>query len=76
MKQRRLKMYSRAQRPMASGYLPELDQSEELDADGVTLYQELIGVLRWAIEIGRVDVYLEVSMLSAYQASPRCGHLE
>jgi hypothetical protein len=38
--------------------------------------QELIGVLRWATEIGRVDILLEVSLLSQYQASPREGHLE
>ena len=40
------------------------------------MFQELIGELRWAIEIGRVDIHTEVSMLSAYQASPRRGHLE
>ena len=33
-------------------------------------------MLRWAIELGRVDIYLEVSILSAFQASPRQGHLE
>ena len=62
--------------PMASSYVPELDMSEELDGDGITMFQELIGELRWAIEIGRVDIHTEVSMLSAYQASPRRGHLE
>ena len=40
------------------------------------MFQELIGELRWAIEIGRVDIHTEVSMLLAYQASPRQGHLE
>ena len=50
--------------------------SEELRGDNITMFQELIGELRWAIEIGRVDIYTEVSMLSAYQASPRQGHLE
>ena len=36
----------------------------------------MIGILRWAIELGRVDIHLEVSLMSAYQASPRRGHLE
>jgi hypothetical protein len=40
------------------------------------MYQELIGELRWAIEIGRVDILHEVSLLSSHQASPRRGHLE
>jgi hypothetical protein len=33
-------------------------------------------VLRWATEIGQVDILLEVALLSQYQASPREGHLE
>ena len=71
-----LKFPSRAVTPMIQGYAPELDASEELESKGVTFFQELIGILRWAIEIGRVDIYLEVSMISAFQASPRRGHLE
>ena len=39
-------------------------------------YQNLIGILRWAMELGRIDIYLEVSLLSAYNAQPRQGHLE
>ena len=38
-------------------------------------YQELIGILRWATELGRADILHEVSILSQYQASPREGHL-
>ena len=37
---------------------------------------QLIGILRWAVEIGRIDIYLETSLLSQYQANPRFGHLE
>jgi hypothetical protein len=62
--------------PMSITYVPELDVTEELNSDDVTFFQELIGVLRWATEIGRVDILLEVSLLSQYQANPREGHLE
>ena len=62
--------------PLSSGYRPETDVSEELLPDRVTYFQEIIGILRWSIEIGRVDVLFEVSSLSAYQASPRQGHLD
>ena len=48
----------------------------ELKADGVQYYQEIVGMLRWAVEIGRVDILLEVSMMSAHLALPREGHLE
>ena len=40
------------------------------------MYQELIGELRWAIEIGIFENEHEVSVLSLYQAAPRDGHLQ
>ena len=69
-------LLSRATTPMSSDYKPELDRTHKLDSDGITMYQELIRELRWAIEIGRVDILHEVSVLSSYQAAPREGHLE
>jgi len=35
-----------------------------------------LGVLRWIVELGRIDIMMEVSMLSAHNAMPREGHLE
>jgi N-acyl-L-homoserine lactone synthetase len=41
-----------------------------------TSYQLLIGILRWAVELGHVDIITEVSMLlSSHLALPREGHL-
>jgi hypothetical protein len=37
---------------------------------------QLIGVLRWMCEIGRIDICTEVSMMSSHSAMPREGHLE
>ena len=62
--------------PFAYKYHPAMDVTDELDADGIQEYQELIGVLRWATEIGRVDILLEVALLSTHLALPREGHLE
>ena len=76
LKKQNKKLATKAPTPMTSNYYPELDESPELDPDGVTTFQELIGILRWAVEIGRVDILTEISMLSSYQASPRQGHLE
>ena len=67
---------SRCKTPMTVGYRPERDVSAELTTTGVQRYQELIGVLRWAAELGRVDILLETAMLSTYMALPRKGHLE
>jgi hypothetical protein len=36
----------------------------------------VIGVLRWAVEIGRADILTEVSMLSSHLMMPREGHLD
>jgi hypothetical protein len=65
-----------AKTPFPSNYRPELDVSDELDAELCSRYSQLIGVLRWMIELGRIDIYYEVSVLSHYLASPRVGHLE
>jgi hypothetical protein len=62
--------------PLPTEYHPELEASAELKADGVQYYQELIGVLRWAVELGRVDIHLEVALMSSQMALPRLGHLE
>ena len=53
--------------PMSMNYIPKADVTAELSAKDV---------LSWATEIGRVDILLEVSLLSQYQANPREGHLE
>ena len=62
--------------PLSSGYRPELDTSPELKTEGLQRYQELIGILHWAVELGRVDILLETSPMSMHLALPRRGHLE
>ena len=62
--------------PLAANYRPELDASGELDGRRANYYQGLIGILRWIVELGRVDIMVGVSMLSRYLAAPREGHLE
>ena len=71
-----LRLPSRCVTPTQHGYNPELDCTAELKADGLQTYQEIIGSLRWAVELGRVDILLETSLLSQYLAMPREGHLE
>ena len=70
------KLSTKTDVPMTQDYRPELDESQELDTEGITKYQELIGILRWAVGIGRVDILTELSILSPYQTAPREGHLE
>jgi hypothetical protein len=66
-----------AKTPLPSGYCPELDVTDELKGEMVSRYSQLICILRWMLaEIGRIDIYYEVSILSQYLALPRVGHLE
>jgi hypothetical protein len=62
--------------PMSPGYRPEVDASPELDSRRASYFMGLIGVLRWIIELGRIDILVQVSMLSSHLALPREGHLE
>lgn len=64
------------ERPFPASYRPEIDTSPLLGDDLTTRYMQLIGVLRWGIEIGRLDIMTEVSVLSQHQCSPREGHLD
>ena len=73
---KRWKMPLKARTPLKSGYRPELDVSSELNASDASYYQSLIGVLRWIVELGRVDTCLECSLMSSHLALPREGHLE
>jgi len=53
---------------------PELDNSKL--PDHASRYRQLIGMLKWAVELGQMDIHVEVAMMSQYQAEPREGHLE
>ncbi len=62
--------------PLASGYRPELDASPELDEKKASYYASLMGVLRWCLELGRIDIMVETGLLARFQACPREGHLD
>ncbi len=65
------RLKTKVKTPMDARYRPELDTSPELDLEKHHYYQNLIGVLRWAVELGRIDIAINVSLLSSYLASPR-----
>ena len=76
LEKKRLRLPSKCVMPLSNGYKPEMDCTAELKAEGVQRYQEIVGQLRWAVELGRVDILLETSLMSSYLAMPREGHLE
>ena len=57
-------------------YDPELDTSPELDPDTAYYYLNIVGFLRWMVELGRIDMITKVALLSYLIALPREGHLK
>ena len=58
------------------GYRPEVGVTGELDASDSSYYHYLIGILRWIVELGRIDITYEVSMMSSHMALPLEGNLK
>jgi hypothetical protein len=67
---------TRVSTPMVPGYRPEIDGTPELASRQASYYQGLIGILRWTVELGRIDILIDVAMLSSHAAAPREGHLD
>ena len=62
--------------PLEKNDHPELDDSPLLDEDGINKYQSLIGVLQWAITLGRFDIATSVMTMSGFRVAPTEGHLQ
>ena len=67
---------ARAENPFIMGYEAVLDTSKSLDSAESYYFQSIISVMRWMVEIVRVDIVIEVSLLSFYLAYPREGNIE
>jgi hypothetical protein len=52
---------NKAKNPFPMNYQPELDVLNELGPELSSHYLQLIGIVWWAIELGRIDIHHEVS---------------
>eukprot|EP00590_Aulacoseira_subarctica_P011644 CAMPEP_0172424146 /NCGR_PEP_ID=MMETSP1064-20121228/21716_1 /TAXON_ID=202472 /ORGANISM="Aulacoseira subarctica , Strain CCAP 1002/5" /LENGTH=1711 /DNA_ID=CAMNT_0013165931 /DNA_START=811 /DNA_END=5943 /DNA_ORIENTATION=- len=66
----------KADTPLPSNYHPEDDQSAFLKDDEISLYQSFIGTLRWAVELGRIELTFAVSLMSRFTTAPRTDHMQ
>jgi hypothetical protein len=57
-------------------YRVEIDESPVLGPEMANYFQSQIGILRCCVELGRIDIITEVSMLSTFLCMPREGHLD
>ena len=62
--------------PMTSGYRPEIDIKPELGGKDAAYFHSLICVSRWILEMGRIDINVEASMLSSHLEMTREGHMQ
>ena len=58
------------------GHISETDTSPEPSPQSANHCQSETGVSHWIVELGRVDIIAEVSILASHMALPREGHLE
>ena len=61
--------------PIPNSYRPELNITPKLISTDAVYYKSLVGILHWIVELGRVDINLEVSLISSHLAIPHEGHL-
>lgn len=67
LKKRVQHLPNKCKAPIMNSYCTEVYLSEELDALDAVYFQYLIGILRWIVELGRMDIAAEVScFLCAY----------
>ena len=62
--------------PIMFGYQTETDTFPENKAKGMTKYQVMVRVTRWAVELGRVGIILKTALISTYLALSYRGHLK
>jgi hypothetical protein len=65
-----------ASAPFEATYRVEIDESPVLGLEMANYFQCQIGILRWCVELGRIDIITEVSMLSTFLCMPHKGHLD
>ena len=75
MGERGQSLKNKAPSVLPSGYKPELDATDPCSDEDASYYSSVIGILRWAVELGRIDICTEVSLMASYMAAPRTGHL-
>ena len=59
--------------PFVMGYDADMDDSEECNPEEASYFQSLIGVMRWMVELGRVDIHqLGLCLTSGINTTPDC----
>jgi hypothetical protein len=57
-------------------YHPEMDKTDLLPDDEISIYKSLLGSANWIITLGRFDIAYATNTLSRYSMAPRSGHMK
>ena len=76
LQKRDLGLLKKASTPMSTNYSPEIDGSPEFNEEDTTFYQSLKGILQWIVEMGHMDISMEVSALSSFVVMLQEGHMQ
>ena len=68
-------LISNAPNPFPLECEPCMDVSPLLSPDEASYFKTIIGVVMWMVELGRIEIAVEVSQLSSLLAMPRQGRL-
>ena len=69
------KLNAKSGAPISNRYRLETEATDKLRPVDADYYQSLIGILSWMVKLGRVDICVEVLMISSCLTMPREGHL-
>jgi hypothetical protein len=70
------KLKKKVSAPFGATYRAEIDESPVLGPKMANYFQSQIGILRWCVELGGIDIITEVSMISTFLCMSREGHLD
>jgi hypothetical protein len=65
----------KASAPFETTYRADIDESPVLGPEMANYFQSQIGILRWCVELGRIDIITKVPMLSTFLCMPCEGNL-
>ena len=59
-------LFKTARSPIKPEYRTELDVSPVFEVNQENYYQTTVGQLRWAVNLGQININLEIALLSCY----------
>ena len=71
MKENNIKLHVQDETPIQTSYQLELDISPKHKREDGAYYQSLVGIFICMVELGRIDIYLEVYMILICLAIPK-----